>query len=119
MTTDNLTPEEIREGNALIAEHMGARLIDGLWNFPCNLISKYAVCGDEHLDYDCDWQWMIPAWAKVYAELEKWENRRGGYAHIKVSRFSIDFSRAANLDDKPSAFRTLVAAIKLLNEKTK
>lgn len=116
MTTDNLTPEEIREGNRIVAEYMGAAFETGQ--------SGTVYCEYPNGDYHplgCDfyfgnWEKMIPAWAKVQEEMQYIISNSTYYTATKQR---ADFYEAINDDNNPSAFRTLVAAIKLLNEKTK
>lgn len=116
MTTDNLTPEEIREGNALIAEHMGLKLVYNDISGWCIEKPHNKLVSVNMIGYASDWEKMIPAWAKVQKQMLVIVR---GSIYNKTLELHVTFYKAVNDDDKPSAFRTLVAAIKLLNQKTK
>lgn len=106
--------QEILEGNRLIAEFIGI-------NPDIGFSLGHDMSGNEYFDknyiYHSSWDWLIPAWSKIYVLME---NLRGNEeAYNEGADYHDNFDIAMNHNDIETAFEICGEAIKWYSSKNK
>jgi hypothetical protein len=60
-----MTPQEILQGNKLIAEFMGFEIIDRPYGNGFVTLSETEICDVDDLLYHRDWNWLMPVVEKI------------------------------------------------------